>query len=362
MIQFVDLKRSHKPIRKKIDQAIKRVIDDCQFILSNHTTKFEKEFAEYIGVKYGIGVNSGTDALRLAIEVLGIGPGDEVITQVNTFTATVDAIYHSGAKPVLIDCDDYFGIDIDQIEGKITKRTKAILPVHLYGQMANMDKIKQLSSKYGLYIIEDAAQAHGALWNGKKAGSFGDIACFSFYPAKNLGALGDGGMLLTNSNKIAEKLIKLRNLGMKKKYHHELVGYNSRLDSLQAAVLSVKLKYLDKWNDQRRQAAKLYDRLLKGVETPKEHPLAKHIYHIYPIKTPKRKALQEFLEKKGIITLIHYPFPIHLQQNYRHLGYKKGDFPKAEANAKQELSLPMFPGITEKEIREVANSISQFFK
>lgn len=362
MIQFVDLKRVHTPIRKEIDQAIRKVIDGSAFVMRQELTDFEAQFAAYCGTKYAVGVNSGTDALRFAILALNIGPGDEVISVANTFTATIDSIFHSGAKPILVDCDQFFNIDVSQIEKKITKKTKAILPVHLYGQTTDMDRIMTIARKYKLFVVEDAAQAHGADWKRKKAGSFGDVACFSFYPGKNLGALGDGGMVVTNNKKLAEKIRMMRDFGQQKKYYHEFVGYNSRLDNLQAAILSVKLKYLDEWNQQRREAALLYNKLLEGVVIiPKEHGQGKHIYHIYAIKTPKRDALQKHLSQKGIQTVIHYPFPIHRQQCYKNsLGFKKGDFPVAEKNARTELSLPMFSGITSKEIIEVAIAVKGF--
>jgi len=364
MIQFVDLNRFHNPIRKEIDQAIKKIIDGSAFVLHQELVDFEQQFAKYCGIKYAIGVNSGTDALRFAVLALKIGQGDEVISVANTFTATIDSIVHAGAKPVLVDCDQFFNIDVSQIEKKITKKTKAIVPVHLYGQVANMDAIKHIAKKHKLSVIEDAAQAHGADWKGEKAGSFGDIACFSFYPGKNLGALGDGGIVTTNSPKLAKQIKMMRNFGQRKKYYHEFVGFNSRLDNLQAAILSVKIKYLDKWNQQRREAALLYNKLLEGVVIiPKEHRQGKHIYHIYAIQTPKRDALQKFLNKKGITTVIHYPIPIHLEKCYKYsLGFKEGDFPIAEKNAKIELSLPMFPGITREEIKETAGAIKEFLQ
>lgn len=364
MIQFVNLNKIHDPIREEIDKAIKKVIDNSSFVMRQELVDFEEQFAKYCGTKYAIGVNSGTDALRFAILALEIGKGDEVISVANTYTATIDSIVHSGAKPVLVDCDEFFNIDVSKIEKKITPKTKAILPVHLYGQSANMDEVMKIAKKHKLFVIEDVAQAHGADWKGKKVGSFGNLACFSFYPGKNLGALGDGGMVVTNNAKLARKIKMMRDFGQQKKYCHEFVGFNSRLDNLQAAVLSVKLKYLDEWNRQRREAAILYNKLLEGVvATPKEYGQGRHVYHIYAIKTSKREALQEFLGKNGILTVIHYPIPIHLEQCYiNSLGYQKGDFPKAEKNAATELSLPMFPGITNKEIMTVAKLIKKFLQ
>lgn len=366
MIKFVDLNRQHDPIRTEIEDAIKGVIDASVFIMGKPLEEFEKEFAAYCGTKYCLGVGNGGDALRFAVLALGIKKGDEVITVANTFTATVDVIVQAGATLVLVDCDEYFNIDISQIEGKITKKTKAIIPVHLYGQPANMDKIIELAKKYNLKIIEDVAQATGADFKGKKVGGFGDIGCFSFYPAKNLGAMGDGGAVVTNNKKVFEQVTMLRNYGMFEKYYEKIIAYNSRLDSIQAAVLSVKLKYLDKWNKQRRAAASLYNKLLAGIiETPKEHGLGKHVYHLYVVKVKDQKTrdeLQKFLSGKEISIVLHYPVPVHLQEAYKFLGHKEGDFPRSEENSKTIISLPMFPGITKKEIKEVAKAIKKFMQ
>lgn len=364
MIKFVDLNRFHDPIRAEIDSAIKKVIDDSTFVMGKPLEGFEQEFAAYCGTEHALGVGSGGDALRFAVLGLGIGPGDEVITVANTFTATVDVVALAGAKPVLVDCDEYFNIDVEQVKKKITKRTKAIIPVHLYGQTCFMDEIMNLAKKHNLLIIEDVAQATGAEFKGRKAGSFGDASCFSFYPAKNLGALGDGGAVLTSSEKLVDQVKMLRNYGMLEKYYEKIIGFNSRLDTIQAAVLSVKLKYLDKWNQERREAAKLYNKLLTGVvETPKEHPNGTHVYHLYVVKVKNQKVrdgLQAHLAERGISTVLHYPVPVHLQEAYKSLGYKKGDFPNAEVNSQTILSFPMFPGITEEEIKEVANTVSEF--
>lgn len=364
MIKFVDLNCQHDPIRAEIDQAIKNVIDASVFIMGKPLEDFEKEFASYCQTKYCLGVGNGGDALRFAVLALGIKKGDEVITVANTFTATVDVIVQAEATPVLIDCDEYFNIDVSQIEEKITRKTKAIIPVHLYGQSANMDKIIKLAKKYNLKLIEDVAQATGADFKGKKVGGFGDIGCFSFYPAKNLGAMGDGGAVVTNNKKVLEQIKMMRNYGMLAKYYEKIIGFNSRLDTIQAAILNVKLKYLDKWNQERHVAAAIYNKLLAGiVETPKEHKIGKHVYHLYVIKVKNQKVrdeLQTYLAERGISTVLHYPVPVHLQEAYKFLRHKVGDFPQSEENSKTIISLPMFGGITKNEIKEVARAIREF--
>lgn len=362
MIPLVDLRRQHEPLRKEIDAVIKKLIDKSAFILGEEVQEFEKEFAKFCGTKYALGVACGTDALQLTVLALGIGPGDEVISVPNTFTATIDAIAHAGAKTVLVDCDEYFNIDIAQLEKKITSRTKAIIPVHLYGQPANMREIMRLAKKHGLYVIEDCAQAHGASYKGKKVGSIGTAGCFSFYPGKNLGAMGDGGMITTNNKTLYEKLKLLHYFGDKDdKYHHEIVGFNSCLDNIQAAVLRIKLRHLAKWNEERINAAKIYNRLLKGfVETPKVLKNAKHVYHLYVIKVEKRDQLLKKLHSDKIYAGLHYPIPLHFQNAHKRLGYKKGDFPNCEYNARHILSLPIFPGITKQEVGKIASSVREF--
>ncbi|MFA6073850.1 MAG: DegT/DnrJ/EryC1/StrS family aminotransferase [Candidatus Woesearchaeota archaeon] len=364
MIPLVNVKRQHDLLRKELDSAIKNVIDSSAFVFGEDLDKFESEFAKFCGTKYALGVGNGGDALRLAVIGLGIGPGDEVISVANTFTATIDAAILAGAKPILVDCDEYFNIDVDQIEKNINKNTKAIIIVHLYGQPARMDRIMEIAKKHNLFVIEDCAQAHGAEFNGKRVGSFGDCGCFSFYPGKNLGAMGDGGAIVTNNKKLHEKLQKLRFFGMgKHKYYHDFVGFNSRLDNIQAAVLRVKLRYLNKWNNERIIASKLYSKLLRDtVETPKVMNNAKHVYHIYAIKTKKRNDLMKYLEKEQIFTGMHYPVPLHLLKAHKKLGYKNGDFPNAEIYSKTILSLPIFPGITKTEIETVSKSIHKFFE
>lgn len=364
MIPLVDLKRQHDTIRIKINSVIKKVIDTSAFVHGEELSKFEREFAKYCGVKYAVGVSSGSDALRLAVLALGIGPGDEVISVANTFIATIDAIVHAGAKPVLVDCDEYFNIDVDKIEAKITKRTKAIIPVHLYGQPARIDKIIKIAKKHKIHVIEDCAQAHGAELKGKKVGSFGDIGCFSFYPAKNLGAMGDGGMAITNNKKLYEKLRELQFHGMyKREYHHELVGFNHLLDNIQAGVLRIKLGHLNEWNNRRRKIAHLYTQFLGNiVVTPKEMKQGKHVYHLYVIKTKRRDQLLDFLRKSGIMVKIHYPIPIHLQTSMKNLQYGEGSFPETEKASNEVLSLPMYPELTEKEVKLVCKTVKDFFE
>jgi len=360
-VPFVDLKRQYDSIKDEVNTKINKVLQNTHFILGENSDAFEKEFANYCGVKYGVGVASGSDALTLNLKALGIGKGDEVITAPNTFIATVDAISRNGAKPVFVDIDpETYNIDVAEIEEKITDKTKAIIPVHLYGQPADMDEIIKIAKKYDLKIIEDACQAHGAEYKGKKVGSLSDVGCFSFYPAKNLGAYGDGGMVVTNNEQIAERIKMLRNYGQSKKYYHDFIGYNSRLDEIQAAVLRVKLRYLDEWNDKRREHAKLYNELLEnvsGIETPTEKEFVKHVYHLYVIRCKNRNELQNYLSSKGVSTGIHYPIPVHLQKAYKHLEYKEGDFPITEKYAKEILSLPMFPELTDEEIEAVVGLI-----
>lgn len=364
MIPLVDVKRQHDLLRKEIDGAIKKIIDSSAFVFGEELDNFENEFAKFCGTKYALGVGNGGDALRLAVLGLGIGKGDEVISVANTFTATIDAAILAGAKPVLVDCDEYFNIDVDQLERKINKKTKAIIVVHLYGQPAKMDKIMKIAKKYNLLVIEDCAQAHGAEFKGKKVGSFGAVGCFSFYPGKNLGAMGDGGAIVTNDKVLYEKLQKLRFFGMgKHKYYHDIVGFNSRLDNIQAAILRIKLRRLEKWNNERREASKLYTKLLSGiVDTPKEIKNAKHVYHLYVIRTLKRDELMKALADEQIYAGLHYPIPLHLQKAHEQLKYKKGDFTMAEEAANTILSLPIFPGITKQEIKKVSDVIHKFFQ
>ena len=351
--------------KEEIDSAITRVMESGHYILGQEVGAFEKEFAAYIGVRFGIGVSSGTDALHLALWACGIGPGDEVITVSHTAVATVVAIDLCGAKPVLIDIDPFtFVMDTDQIEQAITSRTKAILPVHLYGYVADMKSILSIAHSYGLRVIEDCAQSHGATYGSRKSGAWGDIAAFSFYPTKNLGAFGDGGIVVTSDEELAERVRLLREYGWQQRYVSETSGLNSRLDELQAAVLRVKLKYLDQWNEERRRKALIYMKLLEGSEVicPIERKPVRHVYHLYVIRTKKRDFLQAFLRENGIGTLIHYPVPIHLQNAYKNLGYRKGDLPMTEQYSREILSLPFFPEMTEVEIKEVVSKILFFLR
>jgi dTDP-4-amino-4,6-dideoxygalactose transaminase len=365
-IPFVDLKVQHEAIREELDREFRKVFEKTAFIMGPALAEFEEAFARYCGVKHAIGVANGTDALLLALKAFGIGPGDEVITAVNTFIATAEAIVHAGATPVFVDCDPQtYTLDVSQIRAKISSRTKAIIPVHLYGQPADMDPIVELAKNYGLHVIEDAAQAHGATYRGRKAGSMGHVACFSFYPAKNLGAYGDAGAVVTNDDAIALTVRKLRDHGGVEKYRHDLVGYNSRLDTLQAAVLLVKLRYLDAWNRRRQENARLYDELLAevpGVVTPKVLEGATHVYHLYVIRVERgsRDELQRFLRERGVHTGIHYPQPLHLTPALRFLGYTAGDFPIAERFASQILSLPMYPELTREQIEYVVECIDEY--
>ena len=362
-VPFVDLSAQYPTIATEINEAVAKVIRDTDFILGREVGLFEEEFAAYCEAKYAVGVDSGTSALELALRAYEIGPGDEVITAANTFIASALAISHAGAKPVLVDVDPYtYTIDVACIAKAITARTKAILPVHLYGHPAHMDPIRRLAEKHGLVVIEDACQAHGARYKGKRAGSLGHAAAFSFYPGKNLGGFGDGGMVVTNDRDIAKRLEMLRNYGQKEKYHHQFRGYNRRLDTLQAAILRVKLKYLEKWNAARRWNAKLYQESLEGsgVVTPTEAAGADSVWHLYVIRTEQRDELKDHLISRDIRASIHYPIPIHLQPAYQDLEYKRGAFPVTESYAQQLLSLPMYAEMTQAQIEFVAKTICGF--
>jgi dTDP-4-amino-4,6-dideoxygalactose transaminase len=353
-IPFLDLKAQYESIKPEIDQAIKRVVDSQSFILGKELEAFEKEFARYLDVEFVVGVNSGTDALILSLLALGIGKDDEVITPVNSFIATTTAIIQVGATPVFVDCDqDTYQIDINEVEKKITKKTKAILPVHLFGAPAEIDKLQEISKRNKLFLVEDAAQAHGATFNSQKLGTFGDLAAFSFYPGKNLGAYGDGGAIATNNSDLYEKLLKLRNYGQSKKYHHDSFGLNSRLDEIQAAVLRVKLKHLDLWNEKRRKIANTYISEFKNFKTQKIINNGLTNYYIFSIESDNRDELQEYLRTQGIETLIHYPIPIHLQKANEHLGYKKGDFLVAKRIADRILSIPMYAELKTEDIKYI---------
>jgi dTDP-4-amino-4,6-dideoxygalactose transaminase len=360
MIPFVDLKAQYFSIKDEIDTAVLKVLDSTQFILGDEVATFEKEFATYCGSNHGIAVNTGTSALHLALLAAGIGPGDEVITTPFTFVATVAAIYYTGAKPVFVDIDPVsYTIDVKQIEKAITERTKAILPVHLYGQPADMDPILEIARRYGLTVIEDAAQAHRAEYKGRRAGSIGDMGCFSFYPGKNLGAYGEGGMVVTNNPEYAHTMRMLRDWGQERRYHHVLKGYNYRMDGIQGAILRVKLRYLDQWTEARRSHAAQYDGLLAntGLKTPVVMPYSHHVYHIYALRSHQRDSLQQMLHEWGIQTGIHYPIPVHLQVAYSELGYKSGDFPHSELAAREVFSLPMYAELTTAQIHTVVEGL-----
>ena len=363
-IYLVDLKKQYKNIKSEIDIAIKKVLNSTQFILGDELKNFERDFSIFCQTDYAIGVGSGISALELGMRALGIGPGDEVITPANSFIASSSSISFTGAKPVFADCiEKTFNIDPVSIIEKISNKTKAIMPVHLYGQPANLDEIEEIAKKYKLFIIEDACQAHGARFNSKRVGSFGIFGSFSFYPGKNLGAYGDGGIIVTNDKNISETIKMMRNYGQKEKYNHIFLAYNSRLDNLQAAILSVKLKYLDGWNKKRQQNALIYNELLKDlpVTIPYKLDNVEHVYHLYVIRTEKRDELAEYLKTNGISTGLHYPIPIHLQRAYKDLNYKIGDFPVTEKLSKEILSLPMYPELEEKDIYYICKTIRRFF-
>ena len=360
MIPFVDLKAQYQGIRQEIGVAIQGILDSCAFTLGSEVAAFEKEYAAYSGAELGVGVNSGTSALHLALLAAGVGRGDEVITVPHTFMATVSAIDYTGARPVLVDIDPVsFTMDPARVEAAITPRTKAIIPVHLYGQPADMDPILEIARRCKLVVIEDAAQAHGAEYKGRRVGSLGDKACFSFYPGKNLGAYGEGGMVLTGNAEYARTLRMLRDWGAEKKYHHVLKGYNYRLEGIQGAVLRVKLRHLEAWTEGRRAAAARYDRLLadSGIATPKAMPYGRHVYHVYAVRTSRRAEWQEALQAQGIQTNIHYPIPVHLLPAFADLGYRAGQFPHSERAANEVLSLPMFPELTAEQCETVATAV-----
>jgi len=365
-VPFVDLAAQYDQIRSEVDAAIKQVLLRFDFILGTEVAEFEQDFARLIGVEHAIGVSNGLDALRLALIALDIGSEDEVILPTNSYIATALAVSAVGARPVLVDCDPLtYNIDVACIEPAITPRTRAIIPVHLTGQAADMDPILELANHYQLDVIEDAAQAHGTLYKGRPSGSLGRLGCFSFYPGKNLGAYGDGGMITTREALLAERLRRLRNYGQRVKYEHCEKGLNARLDTLQAAVLKVKLPYLSEWNASRARHAETYRRILSGVgdlRFQQQVAYSTHIYHLFIIETDSRDALQKHLAAAGIQTGIHYPTPIHLQSAYSDLGYRRGDFPHAEQLANCTLSLPMFPELSKVQLTRVVQAIRAFFK
>jgi dTDP-4-amino-4,6-dideoxygalactose transaminase len=363
-IQFVDLKKQYAPLKEEILSGISQVLDGMHLFLGENVQALEKDFSAFSGAKHGIGVSDGTTALHVILRAMGIGQGDEVITPTHTFIATAEAIVLAGATPVFVDIDPQtFLMDIAEIENKITPRTKAILPVHLYGQMVDMPAFRQIADKHGLKLIEDACQAHGAAFAGYRAGSLGDAAAFSFYFSKNLGGYGEGGFIMTNDDELAHRIRMIRDHGSDKRYYHDLIGWNARLDEVQAVVLRAKLKHLADWNAARRSHAALYNELLKDtpVTTPVACPDAEPIYHLYVIRAPERDALQAHLKNKGVFTGIHYPVPIHMQNSMAYLGYKEGDFPRTERAVKEILSLPMFAELTDEQIGYVAESVKKFY-
>lgn len=362
-VQFVDLSAQYLAIEEEVNEAVLRVLRGTAYILGQEVDLFEEEFAAFCRAKYAVGVDTGLSALELALRVYGIGKGDEVITAANTFIATAFAITAAGATPVLVDADrQTYGIDPSLLERAITDRTKAIIPVHLYGHPADMDPILEIASRHSLIVIEDACQAHGATYREKRVGSLAHAAAFSFYPAKNLGGCGDGGMLVTNDGKVADSVRVLRNYGQREKYNHVVQGFNRRLDTLQAAVLRVKLRHLEEWNAMRRRCAALYNQLLSdtSVVTPFVADYCEAVWHLYVVRTANRKALKDWLAANNIATGIHYPLPIHLQPAYRDLGYRKGDFPVTEYCADQILSLPMYAELSPAQIENVTGIIKEF--
>jgi dTDP-4-amino-4,6-dideoxygalactose transaminase len=362
-VPLLDLKRQYQSIKNEIDGAVQKVLEGTQFIMGPEVKVFEENIVKYCGTKYAIGVASGTDALLLSLRACGVGSGDEVIIPTFTFFATAGVVSRLGATPVFVDIDpDTYNIDPQLIEKKITRNTKAIIPVHLFGQCADMDPISEIAQKHNLKVVEDAAQAIGARYKGKKAGSRGDLGCFSFFPSKNLGGAGDGGMVVAHDESLADLVRKLRVHGATQKYYHSIVGYNSRLDTLQAAILDVKLRYLDQWSAKRNEKAKVYDQAFKDLDivTPKVEKFNNHIYHQYTIAVKNRDGLKEHLTKNQIGWAVYYPLPLHLQECYKSLGNRKGDLPVSEKKAEEVISLPIFPELTTQEQEFVIESIKSF--
>ena len=361
MIPFADLQSQYRSIKGEIDAAVGRVLDSAQFILGEEVAAFERDFAQYCHASETVAVNSGTSALHLALLAAGIGPGDEVITVPFTFVATVSAIGYTGARAVFVDIEpEYFTIDPAKIEAAITPRTRAIMPVHLYGQPADMDPILDIASRHRLVVIEDAAQAHGAEYHGRRCGSLAEIAGFSFYPGKNLGAYGEGGGVTTTRADVAKTCRTLRDWGQEKRYEHRVKGFNYRMDGIQGAILRVKLRHLEAWTEKRRQVAAWYAETLdpESVRLPKVRPGCRHVYHVFAVRADDRETLREVLGKQGIQTGIHYPIPVHLQPAHADLGYHAGDFPNAEAAAREVLSLPLFPEMSRDQVETVASAVS----
>jgi len=362
-VPFLDLKAHHAPLTEEFDRAIREVIESSAFAGGPFVERFEEEFASFCGSSYAIGVGNGTDALWLALLALGIGEGDEVITVPNTFIATAEAITYCKARPVFVDVDpDTFTMNPAELEKSLTKKTKAIIPVHLFGQPADMDSILEFARANGLFVVEDAAQAHGAQYKGQKAGTMGDAGCFSFYPGKNLGAFGEAGAVVTNDPELRKQIQVLRDHGQSRKYYHSTMGWNCRMDGIQAAILSIKLRHLDKANSLRRKHALEYNQAFAGIDevlTPFEAKYARHVYHVYAVRVQERDAVLRHLQEKGVGCAVHYPVPVHLQEAGRNLGSTKGAFPIAEKLADEFLSLPMFPELTEEQIEYVGRCVSE---
>jgi dTDP-4-amino-4,6-dideoxygalactose transaminase len=360
-LPLVDLKAQHAAIAAEVRAAIERVMGNADFILGADVAAFEEEFAGYCEAQHAVGVDSGISALELGMRGLGIGPGDEVITPAGSFIASSSAISFTGATPVWVDIDPHtYNLDPDGLEAAITPRTKAIMAVHLYGQPADMDRILAVAGRHGLPVIEDACQSHGARYRGRRTGSMGTFAAFSFYPSKNLGAYGDAGALTTNDSQLAEKVRTMRNYGQRARYEHVHLAWNRRLDTIQAAILRVKLRHLDAWNESRRRIASMYDELLAGTNAGLPHSLpdVEHVYHLYVIQVDERERVRAELESRGIGTGIHYPVPIHLQPAYRSAGFGPGSFRITEAAAERVLSLPMYPELTDADVRRVAGAVA----
>ena len=364
-VPYLDLPAQMRAIRKEVDAAIARTLENCSFCLGPDVARFEEDFAKYIGAKYCIGFNSGTSALHVAMLLLNAGAGDEIITTPFTFVATSWAISYVGAKPVYVDIDEAtFNLDPKLVEKAITPRTKAIMPVHLCGHPADLDSLLSICRKHKLPLVEDAAQAHGAEYRGKIVGTFGEMSCCSFYPGKNLGAYGEGGGLATNNSDYAVRAKALRDHGSTKRYYHDEIGYNYRMEGIQGAVLGVKMKYLEKWTQERRRVAHRYEQLLVDtpLQLPREADYAESAWHLYVVRHPRRDDLKKHLEANGVGCGLHYPVPLHLQKCYAHLGYKEGDFPVAEKAARECLSLPIYPEMTEEQIQRVVEVVQDFFK
>lgn len=359
-IPLLDLKAQYSSIKDEIEPAVLDVLRSGQYILGPKVEEFEKAVANYCGAGYAVGVANGTDALVLTLGAMGIGPGDEVITSPFTFFATAESISRLGATPVFVDIDPQtYNLATDKIEARITSKTKAIIPVHIFGQPAEMDAVNDIAAGHGIKVIEDACQAIGADYRGRKVGSLGDAACFSFFPSKNLGGAGDGGIVVTGDKDLADRIRLLRQHGSPKKYYHSLIGYNSRLDALQAAILSVKLKYIDNWNNARREKAKYYNKLFKDTDiiTPKELGHVKHVYHLYIIRVPNRVDVEHALKENGIGCGVYYPVPLHLQDVYKDLGYREWDLPVSEAASHETLAIPLYPELREEDMEKIAGIV-----